>query len=93
MKITKTVMAGSLESNDLLVTLRPGESTTLEIHIESIVGNHYGSRIELIARDVLQKYNIQEGYVHIQDRGALDSVIAARLDTAIKREKGETDNA
>lgn len=85
MEISKTAIAGSLESNDVLITLQPSESPGLSLELESIVGKQYGHRIEQVVLGVLSKNGVQQGYVHVQDRGALDIVIEARLVTAIRR--------
>ena len=89
MKVEKMVMAGSLESNDLLITLSESEDKTLNLSIESIVKKQFGKRIESIVQEMLQEFNIEEGNVRIQDMGALDCTIKARMETAILRLKEE----
>jgi len=92
MKIEKMVMAGSLESNDLLVTLSPSEENTLNLTIESIVKKQFGKRIESIAKEMLKEFNVQKGNIRIQDMGALDCTIKARIETAILRIKEENND-
>lgn len=75
--------AGTLESNDCLVTVQ--HSDQLEITVESIVYEVFGEQIEHEIREVLKKLNIKKLNVHISDKGALDYTIRARLMTAIKR--------
>ena len=92
MKIEKMVMAGSLESNDLLVTLSPSEENTLNLTIESIVKKQFGKRIKSIAKEMLKEFNVQKGNIRIQDMGALDCTIKARIETAILRIKEENND-
>ena len=41
------------------------------------------------ALDVLKEQNISDARVRLTDRGALDCVIRARVETAVARAKGE----
>ncbi|NMA18375.1 MAG: citrate lyase acyl carrier protein [Clostridiaceae bacterium] len=83
MKILKKAQAGTLESGDVLVTVKP--SDTLMIEIESPVARQFGDAMERSARDVLESMGIYEGAVHLADQGALDCTLRARLHTAIHR--------
>ena len=87
MEITKSVSAGSLESSDLLVTLGPAQNGNLDIIVESIVEKQFGRRIRNIAIDLLSGNDITEGMVRIQDKGALECTLRARMETAIERAK------
>ncbi|HEY8445443.1 MAG TPA: citrate lyase acyl carrier protein [Bacilli bacterium] len=84
----KKGMAGSLESNDCLITVTP--SDTLEIEIKSIVYDFFKDQIEKVIKDTLQELEIKKIKVIVEDKGALDYTIKARLKTAIKR-MGEID--
>ncbi len=75
--------AGTLESNDCLITVE--NSSSLEIIIESIVKDAFGEEIEKVILDVLKSKKIKKIKVHIQDKGALNYTIRARLLTALKR--------
>ena len=75
--------AGTLESNDCLITVEP--SDTLDITIESIVLAAFGEQIKTVILDVLKRQRIKTMKVHLKDKGALDYTIEARLITAIKR--------
>lgn len=79
----KKGQAGSLESSDCLVTIE--ESPTGEISIDSVVGAFFHDQIEAIVKTTLQEKHLEHVRVHIQDRGALDATIRARLLTAIER--------
>ncbi|HCX04621.1 MAG TPA: citrate lyase acyl carrier protein [Clostridiales bacterium] len=87
MKIQGTAIAGTLESNDVLITLSPSSNNKVEIDLSSIVKKQFGDQIEEIVREMLEEFNIEEGNIKIQDMGALDCTIKARIETAILRLK------
>lgn len=87
-KIICRATAGTLESSDVFVTLEPCD-TGLEIDIDSVVKNQYGDAIRAAVEDVLREQNITAARVSVVDRGALDCVIRARVETAVMRGKGE----
>ena len=83
MKIVSAATAGTLESSDVYVKVEPCE--TLEISINSVVYNQYGELIRACVAEVLQELAVEQGKVTLQDKGALDCVIRARVETAVKR--------
>lgn len=86
MKLRKNSQAGSLESNDVLVLVKPGDNDfEMKLEIDSIVINQFGDRIKEIAEKKLKEMNVENAHVKIQDKGALDCTIEARIEAAIKR--------
>lgn len=85
MQIIKSASAGSLESSDVLVTLGPVQNGKLNIVVSSIVEKQFGRRIRRIAEELLKSSGIDSGLVNVQDRGALECTLRARLETAISR--------
>lgn len=79
----KVGIAGSIESNDCLMTV--SESETQEIEISSIVDFFFHEQIEKVIKDTLKEVNKENVKVVCQDKGALDYTIKARLMTALKR--------
>ena len=86
-EIMYRVTAGTLESSDVFVSLEPHDG--LQIDIDSVVKNQYGEAILHTVEDVLSELNVRNAKLSIVDRGALDCVIRARVETAIIRGKGE----
>lgn len=84
MKIVREALAGTLESSDLMVRISPREGE-LAVVLQSEVVHQFGAQIETVVRDCLAKLGIEEGLVMIEDKGALDCVIAARVQTAVSR--------
>jgi citrate lyase subunit gamma (acyl carrier protein) len=83
MEIKQQASAGTLESSDVLVTVRPADNLLLKI--ESPVLAQYGEQIEKVCREVLSALAVTGGEIHLQDQGALDCTIRARLETALRR--------
>jgi citrate lyase subunit gamma (acyl carrier protein) len=75
--------AGSKESNDCLITIQASDKTS--IHIDSIVGHLFYDQIYKAIEETLKEENLDKVRVHIEDKGALDYTIRARLKVAIKR--------
>ena len=84
--ILKSASAGTMESSDAYVEIEPGRNG-LEIHVESVVAQQFGQAIEMAVKDVLQEQQVENAVVRIVDRGALDCVLRARVETAVKRGK------
>ncbi len=76
-------IAGSLESNDCLISVKPSKERT--ILVESIVYEQFGHLIEQVINETLDDLNVKNIYVKCDDKGALDYTIKARLKTAIRR--------
>ena len=86
--IVKNASAGTMESSDVYVEIEPAEE--LEIQLESVVLAQFGDEILHVVREVLKEKGVEKANLRIVDRGALECVIRARVETAILRGKGET---
>lgn len=84
MKIVQAAMAGTLESSDLMVKVSPVESG-LDVVIQSEVYKQFGDRITEVVNETLAALNIQQGLIVVDDKGALDCVIRARMQVALLR--------
>ncbi len=90
MKITKAAVAGTLESSDAQVRIQPFDS--LDIEINSSVAKQFGEQIDATVRAVLNKLNVTAAQVIIEDQGALDCVLQARVKAAVLRATDENIN-
>ncbi|MBQ3146763.1 MAG: citrate lyase acyl carrier protein [Oscillospiraceae bacterium] len=88
MEITKCAAAGTMESSDVYVEIEPRE-TGLEVELQSVVQAQFGQAIEETVRQVLKDCGVENAKVRVVDRGALECVIRARVETAAMRGKGE----
>jgi len=85
MKIIKEAIAGTLESSDLLVKVAPNEQGKLDIVVQSEVIKQFGKQIQQAAAETLHRLEISQATVIIEDKGALDYAIRARVQAAVLR--------
>lgn len=84
-KILKSAYAGTLESSDVYIQVKPLSEEKIEISLDSSVEELYGDDIKALVLETLKTMGINSISVDIQDKGALDMVIKARLQAAIFR--------
>lgn len=87
-KIVRKATAGTLESSDVYVELEPSEGGN-QIELESAVLLQFGDSIRAAVQDVLSEFGVENAHISLTDRGALECVIRARVETAIVRGRGE----
>lgn len=87
-KIVRCAEAGSVESGDCFVQLEPG-CEGLELNIGSTLMLQFGEIIRESVLDVLLKCGVQDAKITLDDHGALDWILRARVETAIERAKEE----
>ena len=87
-QIIHPATAGTLESSDVYVQIAPGTGG-IDIRLDSVVQAQFGEEILSVIREVLRDCGVEDACLTVQDRGALDCVIRARVETAILRGKGE----
>ena len=88
MEILKRASAGTMESSDAYVEIEPGRDG-LNVQLESVVKGQFGQSIECTVREVLAEQGVENANVRVVDRGALECVLRARVETAVLRGKGE----
>jgi citrate lyase subunit gamma (acyl carrier protein) len=87
MNVIKEAIAGTLESSDLLVKVAPNAIREIEIHSEVI--KQFGKQIRRVVTETLDKLAVSAGSIVIEDKGALDCVIRARVEAAVLRGAGD----
>ncbi len=85
MKIKTPAQAGTIESNDVYVQLLPNKDHTIEIRLKSVVYQQFKDQILAVAHATLKKMKITSCVLIMDDQGALDYTIAARIESAVKR--------
>ncbi|MCI9445365.1 MAG: citrate lyase acyl carrier protein [Oscillospiraceae bacterium] len=80
--------AGTLESSDVYVEIEPC-AQGIEISLESVVKAQFGEAIESAVRETLAACGVERAKLTISDRGALDCVLRARVETAVARGRGQ----
>ncbi|MGB4589475.1 MAG: citrate lyase acyl carrier protein [Clostridiaceae bacterium] len=84
MEIIKQAVCGTLLSNDCFVRLYPGNGK-IELEVKSPVMNLFGKQIEQTILNTLEANGVTSCKLFLEDRGALDYTIRARVETAVKR--------
>lgn len=83
-KIIKIAKAGSVESNDILIMISPGEGK-LDIEVESVVYKQFGESIKEVILNTLTELGVSDAKVIAKDKGALDFTIKARVKACVGR--------
>lgn len=89
MEIKKPAVAGTLESSDCQITIRPNPQRGIEIELESDVKAMFGDSILETVKRTLEEFGVSDAGVAIRDKGALDCVIRSRMQCVICRAAGE----
>ncbi len=85
MQINQRSYAGTLESSDLLVEVLPSETDSLEIELTSSVEKQFDELILNVVTATLEELGVTCATVVVNDKGALDCVIRARVQAAVMR--------
>ncbi|MBN2893373.1 MAG: citrate lyase acyl carrier protein [Bacteroidales bacterium] len=86
MKIIKKAQAGSFESSDILILVEPvNEGEGRKIELDSAVQFQFGDKILELIIHSLDKHQIADIHLVIKDKGAIEPVIRARIETALLR--------
>ncbi len=80
----KVAVAGTLESNDCLITIKPTTDDRV-VEVESIVKKQFGTIINKVINDTLDELGVKNIHLVCNDKGALDYTIKARVTTAVER--------
>ncbi|MCX6259103.1 MAG: aldolase/citrate lyase family protein [Bacteroidia bacterium] len=78
-------ISGQGVRSDCLVTLELTESGGNEINLVSKVITMYGESIRKLVSDELQFFGIKNAIISVEDSGALEFVLMARVEAAIKQ--------
>ncbi len=87
MRIVKESVAGTLESSDVLVRVIPADKN--KIIINSSVKKLFGEEIMNMVKNTLETFEVVNANVIIEDKGALNFILRARLITALYRASNE----
>lgn len=85
-QLLRPAQAGTLESNDIMITVAPGEAGGgVVLELDSLVMAQYGDAIRQTVADTVATQGVADIYIKAVDRGALDCTIRARLLAALAR--------
>lgn len=84
MEIKKYAVAGTAESCDVQVSVEPS-SAGLSVQVKSRVMNRYGRQIKITVLETLNRLGVTSGCITVNDQGALDFTIKARVECVVFR--------
>jgi len=88
MKIQQAAVAGTLESGDVMLRIHPLATQEIDLQINSSVEKQFGAAIRATLLDVLARYDIRGVQLNVDDKGALDCILRARLEALLARACG-----
>lgn len=88
MKINQAAVAGTLESGDVMMRILPLDTQEIDLQINSSVEKQFGESIRTTILDVLAHHNIRGVQLNVDDKGALDCILRARLEALLARACG-----
>lgn len=84
-RVAEAGQRGERVRSDCWVRVEPRAGGGLELRVRSKVEAMYGEAVRTTCQVVLEGLGVKDTTVTVEDEGALDYVIAARLETAVKR--------
>ena len=85
MKINQPAVAGTLESGGVMIRIAPLDTQDIDLQINSSVEKQFGDAIRTTILDVLARYNVRGVQLNVDDKGALDCILRARLEALLAR--------
>lgn len=92
MKLEKNGVAGTLESGDIMVEIRPSDKSGVNVELESTVMNLFGKQIREVILETAKDCGLEDVEIIAHDKGALDCTIRSRVTTAALRATGSKYN-
>ena len=85
MKLISTGSAGTMESNDIMITVEPTDEGGVQVELTSNVYQQFGKQIIAVIRETAAGYGVENALITAVDKGALDCTVRARVAAALTR--------
>ena len=85
MKLITIGNAGTMESNDIMITVEPSDAGGVQVELTSSVYHQFGKQIIAVIRETAADYGVENALITAVDKGALDCTVRARVATALTR--------
>ena len=85
MKLITTGNAGTMESNDIMITVEPTAEGGVQVELTSNVYQQFGKQIIAVIRETAAGYGVENALITAVDKGALDCTVRARVAAALTR--------
>ena len=91
MELITTGYAGTMESNDNMITVEPSDQDGVQVELTSSVYQQFGKQIIAVIRETVASYGVENALITAVDKGALDCTVRARVSTALMRSAKRSD--
>ena len=85
MKLITIGNAGTMESNDIMITVEPSDAGGVQVELTSSDYQQFGKQIIAVIRETAADYGVENALITAVDKGALDCTVRARVATALTR--------
>ena len=85
MKLITIGNAGTMESNDIMITVEPSDAGGVQVELTSSVYQQFGKQIIAVIRETAADYGVENALITAVDKGALECTVRARVATALTR--------
>ena len=85
MKLITIGNAGTMESNDIMITVEPSDAGGVQVELTSSVYQQFGKQIIAVIRKTAADYGVENALITAVDKGALDCTVRARVASALTR--------
>ena len=85
MKLITTGNAGTMESNDIMITVEPSDGGGVQVDLTSSVYRQFGKQIISVIKETVAEYGVKNAVITAVDKGALACPVRARVATALTR--------
>ena len=85
MKLITTGNAGTMESNDIMITVEPSDGGGVQVDLTSSVYRQFGKQIISVIKEPVAECGVKNAVITAVDKGALDCTIRARVAAALTR--------
>ena len=85
MKLITTGSAGTMESNDIMITVEPTAEGGVQVELTRSVYQQFGKQIIAVIRETAAGYGVENALITAVDKGALYCTVRARVSTALMR--------
>ena len=85
MKLITIGNAGTMESNDIMITVEPSDAGGVQVELTSSVYQQFGKQIIAVIRKTAADYGVENALITAVDKGALDCTVRARVAAALTR--------
>ena len=92
MKLITTGNAGTMESNDIMITVEPSDAGGVQVDLTSSVYQQFGKQIIAVIKETTAEYGVKNAVITAVDKGALDCTLKARIEGAVFRSVDQYEN-